>query len=476
MCGIICYKGPNDGTKIVIKGLKQLEYRGYDSWGIALKHEDRLEIIKKIGKIGEYKDFSEIKSANIAMGHTRWATHGKVTEKNAHPHISSNQKIAVVHNGIIENYEELKNELLEKGYTFNSKTDTEVIPHLIEEYAKNNEFEKAVTLVLKKLEGTYAIIVINNDSDKIIAARKASPLVLGIGENEFFIASDVPAFLEYTKNVIFLENNEMVIVNDEYRIKNIETGKEIEKNQIKIDWDAEQAQKGKFEHFMLKEIFEQPVSIENTINTRIKDNKVIFEDFKLTDDYLKSINRIMIVACGTSWHAGLVGKLILESLGKIPVEVDYASEFRYRNPILDDKTLVIAISQSGETADTLAAMKEAKSKGATVLSICNVVGSSITREADATIYTRAGIEIGVASTKAFTTQLSVLYLLGVYFAQLRETWPEEHLIERLDYIKRIPEQIESMLKKDKEIMDCAKEYYRKTNAIYLGRGTNFPIV
>ncbi|TKJ17219.1 glutamine--fructose-6-phosphate transaminase (isomerizing) [Candidatus Woesearchaeota archaeon B3_Woes] len=475
MCGIICYKGPNDGNKIIIKGLKQLEYRGYDSWGIASKYKDRLEIIKKIGKIGEYNDFSEIKSANIAMGHTRWATHGTVTEKNAHPHISSNKKIAVVHNGIIENYEELKNELIEKGYEFNSKTDTEVIPHLIEEYAKNNEFEEAVTLVLKKLEGTYAIIVINNDSDKIIAARKASPLVLGIGEKEFFIASDVPAFLEYTKKVIFLEDNEMVVINDEYKIKNIETGKEFKKNQVEIDWDAEQAQKGEFEHFMLKEIFEQPVAIENTITSRIKDNKVFFEDFKLTDDYLKSINRIMIVACGTSWHAGLVGKLILESLGKIPVEVDYASEFRYRNPILDDKTLVIAISQSGETADTLAAMKEAKSKGATVLSICNVIGSSIPREADETIYTRAGIEIGVASTKAFTTQLSVLYLLGVYLAQLRGTWPEEHLIERLDYLKRIPEQIESMLKKDKEIMDCAKDYYRKTNAIYLGRGTNFPI-
>ena len=476
MCGIIGYKGPRDANEVAIKGLKRLEYRGYDSWGVALKHSNELKLIKKVGKIGEEcEDCFVIKDSRISIGHTRWATHGEVTEENAHPHVSLNKDIAVVHNGIIENYEELKNELIEKGYEFKSKTDTEVIPHLIKEYSKNNGFQEAVRLTLKRLDGTFAIAVIKNDSDKIIAARKASPLVLGIGKNEFFVASDIPAFIEYTKDAIFLEDDEMVVLNKDYKILNFETGKEIKREIFKIKWDAEQAQKGDYEHFMLKEIFEQPESVKSTVSSRIKNNKVVFEDFNLTKDYLKSINRILIVACGTSWHAGLVGKYILEALGKISVEVDYASEFRYRNPILNEKTLVIAISQSGETADTLAAIKQAKLRKAKVLSICNVIGSSIPRESDTTVYTRAGIEIGVASTKAFTTQLSVLYLFGVYLAQIKKTWPEEHLIERLEFLKRIPEQIEAVLKKDQDIIDCAKEYHKKTNALYLGRGTNYPI-
>ncbi|MBD3355080.1 glutamine--fructose-6-phosphate transaminase (isomerizing), partial [Candidatus Woesearchaeota archaeon] len=327
------------------------------------------------------------------------------------------------------------------------------------------------------LDGTFAVTILKNDSENIFAARKGSPLILGIGKNknEYFVASDIPAFIEYTKEVIFLEDNDLVELNDSYKITNIETGKEVNRPVKKIDWDAEQAQKGDFEHFMLKEIFEQPESIKKTFQGRIKDNKVSFEDFYISDYYLGSINKITIVACGTSWHAGLVGKYIIESLTKIPVDVDYASEFRYRKPILDGKTLVIPISQSGETADTLAAIKEAKSKGAKVLSICNVIGSSIPRESDTTIYTRAGIEIGVASTKAFTAQLTVLYLFGVYIAQLTGAWPSSHLKERLNYLKNIPKQISFVLDESKEIIDCAKEYHKKTNALYLGRGTNFPI-
>jgi len=476
MCGIIGYKGFRDANELAIRGLKKLEYRGYDSWGVALKHDNELKLIKKVGKIGEEcEDCFVIKDARIAIGHTRWATHGQVTETNAHPHTSSNKNIAVVHNGIIENYEELKNELTEKGYYFKSQTDTEVIPHLIEEYSKDNEFEKAVQLALKRLEGTFALLILNKESDKIIAARKASPLILGLGKNEYFIASDIPAFIEYTKKVIFLEDDEMVVINKDYKILNFEIGKEIKRQLVKIDWNVEQAQKGEFEHFMLKEIFEQPISIKNTISSRIKDNKVVFEDFQLTDYYLGSINKITIIACGTSWHAALVGKYIIETLGKIPVEVDYASEFRYRNPIVDDKTLVIAISQSGETADTIAAIKTAKAKGAKVLSICNVIGSTVPRESDTTIYTRAGIEIGVASTKAFTAQLAILYLFGIYLAQLTGTWSTKHLTERLDFLKKIPEQVESVLKKDKDIIDCAEEYHKKTNALYLGRGTNYPL-
>jgi glucosamine--fructose-6-phosphate aminotransferase (isomerizing) len=516
MCGIIGYKGFRNANEVLLKGLKKLEYRGYDSWGFVRKQGKKIEIVKKVGKINAsekagnlnifdkvnigifeeldrlgliesfkklirygyretYKKIRKRKSSKILVLHTRWATHGEVNEQNTHPHFSSNKDIAVVHNGIIENYEKLKNELKEKGYSFQSKTDTEVIPHLIEEYSKDNDFETAVKLALKRLDGTFAIVIFNKDSDKIIAARRASPLVLGIGENEFFVASDIPAFIDYTKNVVFLEDDEIVVIDNNYRISNFETDKQIERKPVKIEWDAEQAQKGNYEHFMLKEIFEQPSAIKETISSRIKNNKVMFEDFNLSDDYLKTINRISIIACGTSWHLGLVGKFIIEALGKIPVEVDYASEFRYRNPIINNKTLVIAISQSGETADTLAAIKEAKSKGAKVLSICNVIGSSIPRESDTTIYTRAGIEIGVASTKAFTSQLSALYLFGVYLAQIKNTWPKDHLIERLEFLKKIPEQIESVLKEDKDIIDCAKEYYKKNNALYLGRGTNYPI-
>lgn len=474
MCGIIGYKGNKDAVEVAVKALKKLEYRGYDSWGIAQNYNGNLKDIKKVGKVGE-EEYSQTNDSRIAIGHTRWATHGEVNESNAHPHLSCDKNIAVVHNGIIENHDELKNELIEKGHKFTSKTDTEVIPHLIEEYSKDNEFEKAVALSLKRLEGTFAVVILKKDSDKVIAARNYSPLILGINKDEFFIASDIPAFIEYTKDVVFLDDGDLVVIDKDYKITNFNTGKDIKRQPVKIKLDAEQAQKGDFEHFMLKEIFEQPTAITNTLMGRLKDDKVVFEDFKLTDSQLKDIKRIVIVACGTSWHAALVGKYIIESLSKIPVEVDYASEFRYRNPLVDKDTLVIAVSQSGETADTLAAIREAKSKKASVLSICNVIGSTIPRESDETIYTRAGIEIGVASTKAFTTQLTVLYLFGVYLAQLKNTWPKDHLKERIRFLKEIPNQIETILEKCSSIIECAEEYYQKTNALYLGRGTSYPI-
>lgn len=475
MCGIIGYKGKRNAAEVCIKGLKKLEYRGYDSWGIALKKEKDLEIIKEVGKISEAAEKIAGLKANTGIGHTRWATHGEVNQVNAHPHMSSSGNIAVVHNGIIENYAQLRIELRDKGYDIVSKTDTEVIPHLIEEFSKKNSFEKSVELTLKKLKGTFALVVLKKDSNKVIAARKASPLVLGLGDGEYFLASDIPAFIDYTKKVIFLEDDDMAVLDESYKIYNFETGKEKERETVIIEWDEEQAQKGEYEHFMLKEIFEQPKAIKETIAGRIKEDKVVFEDFNLSEDYLKSIKRIVIVACGTSWHSGIVGKFIIEALGKLPVEVDYAAEFRYRNPVVDKDTLLIAISQSGETADTLAAIKEAKEKGVKVLSICNVFGSSIPRESDAVIYTRAGIEIGVASTKAFTSQLVVLYLFGVYIAQIRETWNKTHLKDRLELLEKIPEQVKLMLNESKDIIECAKEYYKKKNALYLGRGTNYPI-
>ncbi len=476
MCGIIGYIGKRDGVPVVVHGLKSLEYRGYDSWGIAALKAGELRVVKREGKIGDVsEDEFDLPASPVVMGHTRWATHGRVCCANAHPHLSSGGSIAVVHNGIIENHAELRSSLREKGYLFSSETDTEVIAHLIEDYAKGNDFEQAVRLALDDLEGTFAVVVLNAAEERLIAARRASPLVVGVGEDGYYVASDLPAFIAHTRDAVFLEDDEMVVLDGGLRISCYETGKPVARDAVRVEVDAEQAQKGDFEHFMLKEIFEQPLALRNTIGSRIRDGRVVFEDFPFGDDYLSSIDRICILGCGTSWHAALIGKYTLEALGKIHVEVDYASEFRYRNPVLGDRTLVIAISQSGETADTLAAMREARSKGARVLSICNVVGSSIPRVSDATIYTRAGIEIGVASTKAFTTQIAVLYLLGVHLAQLRGTWPKEHLEERLEFLQRIPEQMEAVLREDKEVRRCARDTYLRTNALYLGRGTSFPV-
>ena len=477
MCGIIGYKGSRNANEVVLKGLKQLEYRGYDSWGKSALQNNKIKIVKSIGKIGQVSLGNlELGDSRLSIGHTRWATHGGVTNNNAHPHTSQDGKIAVVHNGIIENYYELKLFLEEHGARFRSETDTEVVPYMIEYFMKQGRrFEDAFRETLLKLEGSFAIVCVNSDTDKILVARRASPIVLGLGENEYFVASDVPAFLEYTKNVIFVEDNEMVDINSRLEITNFVTGKKVNRKIQTIDYDINQARKGDFEHFMLKEIYEQPNAIRETLRGRIRDKKVVFDNFRLSDEYLRNLSKIKIVACGTSWHAGLVAKFMIEALGKISVEVDYASEFRYRNPVVEKGSLVIAITQSGETADTLAAIREGKKKGAKILSICNVKGSSIPRESDETVYTRAGIEIGVASTKAFTSQLAALYLFGVYLAQLKGTWPKEHLMERVEFLERIPIQMEEILKEKSAVLKAAEKHFAKTNALYLGRGTSYPI-
>lgn len=477
MCGIIGYKGQRNASEILLNGIKSLEYRGYDSVGMVTLNKNRLEVRKDKGNVDEVNEklnFLEMRG-KIGIAHSRWSTHGVPSRENAHPHISSDGNIAVVHNGIIENYALLKSRLQAEGYRFSSQTDTEVIPMLIEKLCKNHAFEEAVRLSLKELEGTFAIVVLNKNSNMMIAARRASPLVLGIGNDEYFLASDVPAFLQYTKKVIFIDDNEMVMIDDNLNIINFQTEKNVKKNINIIEWEFEQAQKGEFEHFMLKEIYEQPKAIQETFMDRIKNDKIVFEDLGLREESFKKIKRILMVACGTSWHACLIGKFMIESLAKISVEVDYASEFRYRNPIVNETDLIIAISQSGETADTLAAIREARSKGAKVLSVCNVVGSSIPRESDGVIYTRAGPEIGVASTKAFISQITVLYLLGIYLAQIYAAWPEEHLKDRINSLKKIPEQIKYMLDKKNDIIQCAEKHYSKLNALYLGRGTNYPI-
>lgn len=477
MCGIIGYLGEGDANEIVLKGLKQLEYRGYDSWGIASADSEKISLVRKTGRIGNVELSSlGIPESGLAVGHTRWATHGKVTESNAHPHLSQDRKIAVVHNGIIENYYELKSFLEENGVQFRSQTDTEVIPCLIEYNMKKGVgFKDAFNETLNKLEGSFAIVAIHSGFRGMLAARKSSPLVIGIGDKGHFVASDVPAFLGYTNKAVFLEDNDMAVIDGTLEISNFVTGKRANRKAETLDYGMSQAQKGKYEHFMLKEIYEQPDAIRETLRGRINGGKVVFENFRLDENYLKKIKMVKIVACGTSWHAGIAGKFMLESLAKIPTEVDYASEFRYRNPIIDKDTLVIAISQSGETADTLAAVREAKSKNAKVFSICNVMGSSLPRESDECIYTRAGMEMGVASTKAFTSQLAALYLFGVYLAQLRGSWDERHLKERLAFLERIPSQMAELLKKDGEIVKTAQKHFARSNALYLGRGTNYPI-
>src|SRR3989338_1021645 len=479
MCGIIGIIGYNEDLgNIILKGLKRLEYRGYDSAGICTINGNKILIKKDIGKIDEVNkkvNFSELKG-DIGLGQTRWATCGGVTKENAHPHLSFGKKIAIVHNGIIENFQELKEYLLGKGYKFSSETDTEVVAHLIEDCYEGS-IEEATRKALNKIEGSYALGVICTDEPGVlIGARNESPLILGVGKGENYIASDVTSILEHTRNVVYLEDKEIAIITkDKYKVVNLE-GKEKKKEVHVINWSAEAARKGGYEHFMLKEIYEQPIAITDTLNGRLINNKVIFEkEFKLSNKYLKNIKRIVIIACGTSWHAGLVGEFMLEELAKIPVEVEYASEFRYRHPILDKETLVIAISQSGETADTNAALKEAKKLGVNTLSICNVFGSSMTRISDAVIYTKAGPEIGVASTKAFTTQLAVLYLFTILLSKLRKTLNEKQIKDMIEGIRKIPLQLQSVLEEDEEIKKCAELYHKKLNSLYLGRGINFPI-
>jgi len=477
MCGIVCYIGNRKAAPILLDGLKKLEYRGYDSAGICTIDNKSVLIKKDIGKIEEVDkkvDFLKLEG-NVGLAHTRWATCGSVTKENAHPHTDCSGKISIVHNGIIENHGELKKELEKKGHKFSSETDTEVIAHLIEDNY-NGDLKEAVIKALKKVEGSYALGVIHSDCDELIAVRNESPLIIGVGDGENFISSDVPAILEHTKKVIYLDNKEIAVLSkNKVEVFDLEGNKK-EKKIDEIEWNAEQAEKQGYKHFMLKEIFEQPTVITETINGRLQNGDVLIKDeIGLSEDEIKDIKRIIIVACGTSWHAGLVGEFMLEELAKIPVEVEYASEFRYRDPIVGKGTLVITISQSGETADTLAALREAKKKGAKVISIVNVKGSSIDRESGSVIYTRAGPEIGVASTKAFTSQLVVLYLITVYFGKVRGWLPKGQVANRVRDLRKLPLQMQSVLEEKDYIKLHAKEFFEKKNALYLGRGINFPI-
>ena len=479
MCGIVGYIGSENSADIVYAGLEKLEYRGYDSAGIAVITNGEIQTRRSVGKlINLQKNIKKNPiSGFIGIGHTRWATHGKPSEENAHPHTDCSGKIVVVHNGIIENYISIKQQLQKEGHKFASETDTEVIAHLVEKYY-TNDLLKAVKLALQDVRGAYALCVICSDDDsRIIVARKDAPLILGVGNNENFIASDVSALLSYVRDVIFLENDDIAeIKKDSIKIFD-KNDNEVTRNIQKILWDAIQAEKCGYKHFMLKEIYEQSQTIQDTFRGRIsvEDNKILLETINISKELLNKISRICIVACGTSYHAGLVAKFLIEDLTSIPTEVNIASEFRYGTPVLNNTVLTIFISQSGETADTLAALKLAKEKGSVTLAICNVIGSSISREADNVLYTHCGPEIGVASTKAFTGQLTALYLLVMDFAIKKETISSEKLSYLIKQLWNIPIKVTECLKQSEQILKIAKIFHQKKQFIYLARNINYPI-
>jgi len=481
MCGIVGYIGFREAYPIIIKGLQRLEYRGYDSAGVALLNGD-MHIYKKQGKVSDLEAFvaNQPTSATLGMGHTRWATHGEPSDRNSHPHTSNNGKLSIIHNGIIENYSSIKEEMIKRGHTFNSDTDTEVLIHLIEDIQEKTKqtLDESVRIALKEVVGAYAIVVVSEDHpEEIIAARKGSPMVIGVGEGEYFIASDASPIIEYTKNVIFLNDSEMAIVKrDSLVIKTIDNI--VQDPYIhELELQLEMIEKGGYEHFMLKEIYEQPRSIYDSMRGRInsKDGFIGLSGLNEYEEKFKNAERILIVACGTSWHAGLVAEYLIEDFARIPVEVEYASEFRYRNPIISEKDIVIAISQSGETADSLAAIELAKSKGATIFGICNVVGSSIPRASNAGAYTHAGPEIGVASTKAFTAQVTILTLLAWSIGQKKGMIKKTRLIELLTALEEIPKKIEKALESNDAIKVISERFKDSHNFLYLGRGYNFPV-
>ncbi|WJJ97235.1 glutamine--fructose-6-phosphate transaminase (isomerizing) [Algibacter luteus] len=487
MCGIVGYLGPRDAYPIIIEGLKRLEYRGYDSAGIALFDGTDLKVSKTKGKVADLEDRADkeiTKHGNVGIGHTRWATHGVPNDINSHPHLSNSGDLVIIHNGIIENYESLKQELIKRGYTFQSDTDTEVLINLIEDVKKqeNVKLGKAVQIALNQVIGAYAIAVFDkNKPEEVVVARLGSPLAIGIGENEdeFFIASDASPFLEYTKNAIYLEDEEMAVIrfHKGVKVRKIKDDSLVDTYVQELQLNLEQIEKGGYDHFMLKEIHEQPKAITDTYRGRLLRNEAIIKMAGVEDNMKKFLNanRIIIVACGTSWHAGLVAEYIFEDLARIPVEVEYASEFRYRNPVIRENDVLIAISQSGETADTLAAIKLAKSKGAFVFGVCNVVGSSIARESDAGAYTHAGPEIGVASTKAFTTQITVLTLIALRLARAKGTISSSDFRTHLLELEMIPKKVEKALQSDDNIKAIASVYKDVSNFLYLGRGYNFPV-
>ncbi|MBI3594756.1 MAG: glutamine--fructose-6-phosphate transaminase (isomerizing) [Nitrospirae bacterium] len=479
MCGIIGYIGQKEAVPVLMEGLKKLEYRGYDSAGVAFIHQKKLALYRSVGKLSGLETLlaKEATESHIGIGHTRWATHGRPSEINAHPHRAGS--VVLVHNGIIENFIPLKKRLVEKGCKIRSETDTEIVVHLIEqEMFEGKGFEKAVQNVLKEIKGAYALVILSEDNpDRLIAVRNGCPLVVGIGKGEFFVASDIPATLSHTREYVFLRDGEMVTLS----IKGIEIrdfeGRPTENTSQFVAWSPVMAEKGGFKHFMLKEIFEQPQAISDTLRGRVSmdTGEINFHEIELSKSFLKKIGRIHLVACGTSWHAALVGKFMIEQISRVPVEVDIASEFRYRDPILSTSDLLIAVSQSGETADTLAAMSEGKKKGIKSIGICNVVGSTLSREADGVIYTYAGPEIGVASTKAFTTQLTALFLFSLYLGQVRGEIRENQSLDYLRKLAHLPRQMEEMLKKESELIEISKIFFKSKDFLFLGRGINYPI-
>lgn len=479
MCGIVGYIGPQQATAIVLDGLRKLEYRGYDSAGIATIDQGKINICRAEGKLLnlEKKLVEQPLTGQPGIGHTRWATHGRPSEINAHPHYAGG--FVVVHNGIIENYLDLKTRLRDQGHTFNSDTDTEIVAHLIEQYYREcRDFESAVRKALGDVRGAYAVAILSEqEPDKLIAAKQGSPLVVGQGQGEFFVASDIPAMLAHTREMIFLEDGELVVFTAEQMAVTTLDGTPVEKTTKTITWSPVMAEKGGFRHFMLKEIYEQPRAIADTIAGRIREDhgEVFLEDLNLDDETLSGLERIYIVACGTSWHAALVGKFLIEKHARIPVEVDIASEFRYRDPLVNDRTLTLLISQSGETADTLAALREAHGKGGKVLAICNVVESSIARESDGVIYTHAGPEIGVASTKAFTTQLIALYLFTLHLGRVRGLLDKTVSRQMLDELVSLPRKVEECLELDAAIEQAAQGLMHVQDFLYLGRGNQYPI-
>ncbi|MGA8872305.1 MAG: glutamine--fructose-6-phosphate transaminase (isomerizing) [Candidatus Acidiferrales bacterium] len=481
MCGIVGYIGPKRVVPLILDGLKRLEYRGYDSAGIAVVGDNgKLEIRRAPGKLRNLEESIRITPLDgvYGIGHTRWATHGRPTEENAHPHRDCTGEIVVVHNGIIENYIDLKKNLIAEGHKFVTETDTEIIAHLIEKFSKDASLEEAVRKAVKAMTGAYALVAVSaKDPNKIVAARLGPPIVVGLGDHEFFVASDIPAILAHTRSIFFLGDGEMAVLTPQgVKLSDFESHT-ITRPPQHITWDPIMAEKGGFKHFMQKEIFEQPRAVRDTLLGRISQEtgKVFLDEMNITEEEFRNFRDVKILGCGTAWHAALAGKFMIERLARMPVEVDYGSEFRYRDPIVDDHSLIIAVSQSGETADTLAAEREARHKGGKVIAICNVVGAMLTRESSGTIYTHAGPEIGVASTKAFTGQLTALMLTALYLGQVRGKLANAESQRLMQALTRAPHQIETILQHDAQIEDLARQFFRHTDFLYLGRGIHYPI-
>lgn len=478
LCGIVGYIGNKDVVDILLGGLKRLEYRGYDSAGIAINNGKELELIKKKGKLKKLEEIvaSTPLSGEMGIGHTRWATHGSPSDENSHPHVDCAGEFVVVHNGIIENFQQLREELCEKGHVFTSETDTEVIAHLLEEYYQG-DVRKAINHVIAHLEGSYALgIISSKEVDKIYAVRQDSPLVIGIGDGENYIASDIPAFLEYTNQFYILDDGEMAEIEKNKVTIYDKKGVVVEKEVFEVNWDAEMAEKGGYPHFMLKEIYEQPAALRRVMADRVSPGKIELEEINLSTEEIKTFNKIYILACGTAYYSGMIGKYVIEELTRTTVEIDVASEFRYRDPIIDDKTLVIVVSQSGETADTLAGLRLAQEKGARVLALTNVVGSTISREADEVLYLHAGPEIAVASTKAFITMVAAFYLLALYIAKIKDTISREELGVYIDELLKLPKLATETLENSEEmIKGRARDYHLQSDAFFIGRNTDYTL-